>query len=778
MPCIVSAILGWGIVLLVTPCLLKAGDRLNRNCRTDFHHRSGEAIPRVGGLALALAFVAPQFIWSIWGLDQEELRSKTAVVTFGCLAIFALGFWDDLQPLGPWKKLFGQVVIAAAVSCSGIEINCLKILTPEGFPGQGALEIVVSASWLVVFTNLINLIDGADGLAGGISLILMTFILCTSFMGGTLLCLTAGMSGALLAFLRYNFPPARIYLGDGGAYLLGFQLGLISMVASHTAGPKALAAPLFGLALPIVDTGLAVVRRSLMGLPLFRPDRNHLHHQLLAIGMSPKRVVVGCYCITLVCLLAGVVGLFCWSGRFLPASIAVVLLVLSACAWKTSICPNWGTLRRRLGESLAMRREIDYALCLRKWLKHEGQRCSSVEDFYDDFRMAANRLGFTTVRLELADGHRIWHNPKVYGARLSACHSFQNGALGILELEAPKCRLRALGLECDSKSSAECAPRCPLWNSPSRFRILGELLAETWIDAARRWGLRQAKLRFDAKLSGGSESHTPVISANNRTAKARFISFRPATLPKKLFGRVLGLVAGVLVLTSLDTLSSDHSESTLLHHVFSEVPRIELPGKAAQLVMAALECDRATATTNIVRAVYRVSPGIVASVVEAISKAVPAISETAAAAAAQEQPERAAVFAKIAARVAPDRAAHIVRAVCTVVPDQYRSIAESVNGVVPGSTPQILDTLEALFPRLRDPVQRTLARSNATPPIRVILDSAASQVSRGPLEPIKNGPQIRGSIGPPFVPFPGTITNITTSTSGTVPTGGRNYATP
>src|SRR5262249_4429134 len=156
-----------------------------------------------------------------------------------------------------------------------------------------------------------------------------------------------------------------------------------------------------------------------------------------------------------------------------------------------------------------------------KWLKHEGERCSSVEDFYADFRMAANRLGFTTVRVELADGDRLWLDAKVYGARLSACHCFQGGALGILELEAPKCRLRSVGPGCSSKPSAECAGRCPLWNNPKRFKILGELLAETWIDAARRWGLRKAKLRFDAKLCGprGSENHNPIDNCKTRAAK-------------------------------------------------------------------------------------------------------------------------------------------------------------------------------------------------------------------------------------------------------------------
>ncbi|HTL59965.1 MAG TPA: MraY family glycosyltransferase [Candidatus Limnocylindrales bacterium] len=771
---------------------MKTASRLSMSRPRDLHHRGDEAVPRLGGLALMTAFLGLQCFLTLWGAVPGVLSSESAVVTVASLAIFVLGFWDDLEPLGPWKKLFGQSLIATAVSCSGIGIECLNIPIVETFPGHSAWEMLVSVVWLVSYTNLINLIDGVDGLAAGIGLILMMSITFTSFDNSLLVCLAAGMTGASLAFLRYNFPPARIYLGDGGAYLLGFQLGLFSIVASHVQGAKGLAVPLFGLALPLVDTGLAIVRRALIGLPLFRPDRNHLHHQLLALGMSPGRVVIGFYCLTGFFSLTGVLGLFCWSGRFLPLSIWLVLGALYLCAWKTHVCGNWSTLWRKMRESLAMRREIGYALCLRKWLKHEGERCSSVEDFYADFRMAADRLGFTTVRIELADGNRFWRHPNSYGARLKACHSFQGGALGILELEAPKCRLRSVDHKCKSAPSLQCARRCPLWNNPSRFTILGELLAETWIDAARRWSLGKTNLRFDAKLPGPrlSEKQSPDANEQARSSKlgrvfAKLTGLRFLRMLRSRFsGRAPSLILGAILLTPLNTLCSDGSKSNSLQDSLSGVTRIELPAKAASLVLAAPEADRRNTTTNVVRAAYNLSPAIVPSVVGTISSIVPAVAETAAATAAEQEPKRAALFAKVAASAAPARATHIVRAVCQVVPQGYRSIAQSVDQVVPGSASEILGMLLTLFPELREPVKRTLYRSSGRPSLTAILDSAVMQISRPelsprPLPPVRGAPQIRGaSIGPPFVPFPGPFTNITSSTSGTVPTGGRNYATP
>src|ERR1035437_706114 len=181
-------------------------------------------------------------------------------------------------------------------------------------------------------TKLINLIDGVDGLAGGICLLLMTLLAYVGYQGGTFALLASGMAGALLGFLAFNFPPARIYLGDGGAYFLGFQIGLFSILSSHKGTVfAALTAPLFVLALPILDTALAILRRGLRGLPIFRPDRQHIHHHLLGMGLSRRKVELYLYAVTLIFLAMGFAAF--WSrGHLVPVLLGLATLILLVCA--------------------------------------------------------------------------------------------------------------------------------------------------------------------------------------------------------------------------------------------------------------------------------------------------------------------------------------------------------------------------------------------------------------------------------------------------------------
>src|SRR5260370_189277 len=143
------------------------------------------------------------------------------------------------------------------VCCLGIGIQAFKSPFTGKIIDLSALGVLITVLWLVAMTNLINLIDGVDGLASGICLMLMTLLAYVGHQNGNLELVASGMVGALLAFLWFNFPPARIYLGDGGAYFLGFQIGILALVSSQKGTiAAALVAPLFVLALPIVDTAL------------------------------------------------------------------------------------------------------------------------------------------------------------------------------------------------------------------------------------------------------------------------------------------------------------------------------------------------------------------------------------------------------------------------------------------------------------------------------------------------------------------------------------------
>jgi UDP-GlcNAc:undecaprenyl-phosphate GlcNAc-1-phosphate transferase len=477
---------GMAIVFVLVPLIIKQSQRSTFLQRArDLHHTNTAPVPRLGGIALAAAFIGVEIFIAIWApQNQAKIPGHTAII-ISSLAMFALGLWDDIKPLGARRKLLGQIAIASAVYFAGLGIQKFKLPFTGTVVDLGAIGFLGTVIWLVAMTNLINLIDGIDGLAGGICLMLMALLAYVGHKSGNFELLVAGMAGALLGFLWFNFPPARIYLGDGGAYFLGFQIGLFSLVSSQKGNiMAAMAAPLFVLALPIVDTGLAILRRGLRGLPIFRPDRRHLHHHLLASGMSRRRVVLSFYAVTLVFLLMGFAA-FLSRGQLVPILLGIAALVLLLCAGKLRFSRGWFSVGRVVGNSLGMRQEVQYALSLTRWFALEGARCTSIESLWSDLIFAARKLGFSYVKLTLADGERLWQaEPGAEYNVLSVQHELQSGRCGILELKAPGCPLNS-----ESRDTARCrrwgpsTAVCPCIADGRLFQILAELLAEAWTKA-------------------------------------------------------------------------------------------------------------------------------------------------------------------------------------------------------------------------------------------------------------------------------------------------------
>ncbi len=220
--------------------------------------------------------------------------------------------------------------------------------------------------------------------------------------------LGAGMAGALLGFLWFNFPPARIYMGDGGAYFLGFLMGCMTIVSSQKGTIfAALIAPLFVLALPILDTSLAIVRRGVQGLPLFRPDRSHIHHRLMETGFSRRKVVVWIYAFTALFLALGFVA-FWWHGQHLAELFGAGMVIILLAAGQLNFSREWFAVGRTLGNSLTLRSEIQYALAQTRWLILEGTRCNHLESLCEDTVFIARKLGFAQVHVRLEDGGKTW----------------------------------------------------------------------------------------------------------------------------------------------------------------------------------------------------------------------------------------------------------------------------------------------------------------------------------------------------------------------------------
>jgi UDP-GlcNAc:undecaprenyl-phosphate/decaprenyl-phosphate GlcNAc-1-phosphate transferase len=522
------ALVGMGIVFLSVPPVLAAARVRGLFQRGhDLHHTHQQPVPRLGGLALAIAFIGIEAFLAVVWPEQRAKAPGRLVVLLSSLAMFALGLWDDLKPLGAKRKLLGQIAIALAVCAFGLGIQKFKIPFTTTIIDLGTWGVFVTVLWLVGMTNLINLIDGVDGLAGGICLMLMGLLAYVGHDSGTFECLVSGMAGALIGFLWFNFPPARVYLGDSGAYFLGFQIGLFAIINSHKGTVfAALVAPLFVLALPILDTSLAILRRGLRGLPIFRADRKHLHHHLLGMGMSRRKVVIYFYGVTLLFLVMALAAY--WSrGKLIPVLMGLGTLLLLLCAGKLRFSRSWFAVHRIVGESLNMRQEIQYAMALLRWLALEGGRRNSAEELWSDLVFAVQRLGFGSVRLVLADGERVWEQPNGCPAAHTVVQKLHGGRLGSLELKASLCGDCGVPVQ-----GAQPCPKsyCPCVADKRVFEIVSELVAEGWIEAATKLQAGdQAPLRFETRspqprnhLSRGTSSFVAPAQVPEEVRPAPF----------------------------------------------------------------------------------------------------------------------------------------------------------------------------------------------------------------------------------------------------------------
>lgn len=499
-PYLICGFTGLIIALVMIPVIRKVSLEfgLVRGAR-DAHHTHRVPVPRYGGLALILAFIGVELAGLVISPVPVDQRRDTLVVIAGCVAMFLVGFLDDVKPLGAKKKLLAQLGIAGGVALMGITVNKFTVPFADVSVELGAWGYLLTILWLVALTNLINLVDGVDGLAGGICLMLMALL---AYMGGgqgNLNLMAAGMVGALAGFLCFNFPPARIYMGDGGAYFLGFLIGASTIITSQKGTVlAALIAPLFVLALPLLDTSLAILRRGIHGLPIFRPDRQHIHHRLLESGASQRRVVLGIYAFTALFLVMGFM-VFWSKGLWIPNLAGLAVLIILLLAGQLNFTREWFAVGRVLGNSLQVRQEIQYAMALTQWLQLEGARCPRLETLWDSLVFAARKLGFNHVRLRLEDGERVWQDPAARPEVPNRRAEVLNGQFGSLELGARLLAETPSTVPEDAAPSLAIEPDAQAISDQRAFTIIAELLGEGWVKAARRWcQASRLPLRWDA----------------------------------------------------------------------------------------------------------------------------------------------------------------------------------------------------------------------------------------------------------------------------------------
>lgn len=286
-------------------------------------------VPRLGGVAIfagvLLAFGAAPLIGQLTS-SAPAVPHLTIALLVASAILFTIGLFDDLRGIPPLAKLAGQTLAALVVVWAGFRIDVL-ILPPAYQVALGWAAIPVTVLWLVGVSNALNLVDGLDGLAGGVGVIaLLTATAAALAVGNTSIpWYTLALGGALLGFLRYNFPPAKIFLGDSGSLVVGFLLAVLTVKGATRPDQSIYAlAPIFALSFPLLDTGIAMMRRWLRGTPLSRADARHIHHQLRALGLSPRKAVI------LIWVESAVVALLGLCVTFAPPELTVAVAVAGA----------------------------------------------------------------------------------------------------------------------------------------------------------------------------------------------------------------------------------------------------------------------------------------------------------------------------------------------------------------------------------------------------------------------------------------------------------------
>jgi len=325
---LIAFLLAMSVAAVLTPTVAWAAHRFGLLDQPDFARKVHvRAIPRLGGIAVVLGMLAP-----ILALTLHENRIAAAlfdttrlVLAFvvGAAGIVGLGIYDDLKGARARLKFVVQIAVAVVMWLAGFRIEAIG-----GSLGLavdvGLLSLPLTVFWFVGVINAVNLIDGLDGLAAGIALIAATALFGVALLSGQVLLalFMAALGGSLVGFLFFNFNPARIFLGDSGSLFLGYVLATTSLWTHHKAATATVitALPLFVVAVPLLDTTLCIIRRVSRGQSPFSPDREHLHHRLMALGLSHRGAVLTLYGVAGIFALAGVSLL---SGDVVRTTVAV-----------------------------------------------------------------------------------------------------------------------------------------------------------------------------------------------------------------------------------------------------------------------------------------------------------------------------------------------------------------------------------------------------------------------------------------------------------------------
>jgi len=407
--------IGFAICYALHPLVIRvARDRALLDIPDEIRHHHSSPTPRLGGIAIFVAALATSILVLLQdpGAAQAHypLAPQWPGVLIGAAIVFVAGLLDDLRGLKPGIKLTIHFIAALFPIAYGFRIEAIRFGGTD-VVHLGFLAIPITVLWVVGLTNAFNLIDGVDGLAATCALIALgtTMLAEVMFPPVKPLAITAALFGAVLAFLRFNRPPARIFLGDSGSTMLGFFIGIrVAVGATDEHGATYVAIALLAVAYPVLDTGVAIVRRWLRGHKFSRADGRHIHHQFLALGLSSKRTV------ELLGLSFSAVAVLGLCIAVAPPQVTALLVVIGAIVFAAAgvYGARWlGYVEfLEFGASIASvarnaRRHVQNKIVANDVAQSLGG-AHSLQDLNQILEQAALELGFVQVSIE-TDGGQV-----------------------------------------------------------------------------------------------------------------------------------------------------------------------------------------------------------------------------------------------------------------------------------------------------------------------------------------------------------------------------------
>jgi UDP-GlcNAc:undecaprenyl-phosphate GlcNAc-1-phosphate transferase len=329
---IAAFLIAMGVTFALTPLVRRLSLKMNWLDKPNWRKLNKKPMPLLGGIAIYLGFVV-----SLMLFIHKEPFSENAYKLLGLIGtsfvVVLVGIADDIHGLTPRRKLFYQIV-SATIACL-FSYTIIKVSSPLGgtFDTPALMRMALTIIWIIGFTNAINLIDGLDGLSSGVVAIIAGSLFFAAIRSGNpiMAILSIVLCGSSLGFLPHNFYPAKIFMGDSGSMFLGFVLSLISIEGAYKGATfAAILVPVIAMAIPFLDTGLSIIRRTLSGKGIFKADKEHIHHRLMLREGSQKKAVLTLYWLTLsfgliAVALSGMKGIWAYS--------AIIITILLTLRW-------------------------------------------------------------------------------------------------------------------------------------------------------------------------------------------------------------------------------------------------------------------------------------------------------------------------------------------------------------------------------------------------------------------------------------------------------------